>query len=153
MRSDSCGAVSNKMPGFLWGCPGPSFLGRWEMKHRHNSLDPLNSHPSHVQQHQWQFLWLVLILRSCVGLCVVNKVYAWQRQEVVQLNQNEIHIYSSSTSHLTVITESAVLRESAEQHTQLVAQYNFAHKWDLAWNRNKEMHQQTNFSTWSQEEL
>lgn len=67
----SCrGTASSKMPGFLWGCLGPSFLGRWVVKHSHNSLDPLNSHPSHVQQHQWQFLWLVLVL----GLYVVNNV-------------------------------------------------------------------------------
>lgn len=36
---DCSGTATNKMPGFLRSCLGPSFLGRWEMKHRHKSLD------------------------------------------------------------------------------------------------------------------
>jgi len=59
-----------------------------------------------------QFFWVTLLLGSCIGMYVLDNMHVGGGQGTVQVNQNEVHIYTSSTPHLTVHTV------IAEKHTQ-----------------------------------
>lgn len=74
---------------------------------------------------------------SCSSMCVLTGV--GMGGGPVQVDWNEVHIYTSSTSHHRVSI--AV----AEKEIQWAAWYNFAHNRDLVWSRNKEIHQQRVF--------